>query len=173
MKFERRQTFPVSAAELITLLTDKGYYEARYRMAGERPRANFDCWEETPAGLHLRIVKQIPVKADKIPVMVRGFVSSEMPFYSDFVWRGITSTAVQQTSAWVDCKFWLGNAPAHIEGSIHIRGEGDECEQHYTLELVTKIPLLSRKLKDKAIARIDKLLEEDYQATLGYIAEQS
>lgn len=173
MKFERRQTFPLSAAELITLLTDKGYYEARYRMRGDRPRASFDCWEETAVGLHLRIIKQVPVKTDKLPVMVRSFVSSEMPFYSDFVWHDMTTKATQQTTAEVDCKLWLGNAPAHIEGQMRISGEGAQCVQHYRLELVTKIPLLSRKLKDKAIARIDKLLEEDYQATLDYIAAQN
>ncbi len=163
MTLEEHYRYAVPASTLISLLTDKTFYRHRYHMDGDDAMASFDVWEESPNGLHLRVCKWLPVKADKLPAFLRRFVKPEMPLYSDFVWQ-LDDDA---NSARAACQIWMEKIPLRIEGRIVINGQGDNCEKQVRLKVTSHLPLVGKKMLEKARPQILRILEEDHQATLA------
>lgn len=163
MKLERCQRYPVAPARLIEASLSRDCYAARYGADA------VECWQQETHGLRIRIVKQVPVNAEKLPGILRPFVAPEMPLYLEFFWHGLQPGMVRHDAS-ADLRLWLGKAPVSIEGRVVVSGQDSQSELRLLLELVSRLPLLGRKLLEKVLPRVDALLEADHQAMLGYLA---
>nr|UVT38053.1 hypothetical protein MERC5_00014 [uncultured bacterium] len=165
MKLERRQFYPVAPARLIEASLSRACYAARYGDAA------FDLWQQEAGGLRIRMVKPVPVRAEKLPAILRPFVAPEMPLYLEFFWHGLQPGQVRHDAS-AELRLWLDKVPVTVEGRVVVSGQGEQSEQRLLLELVSRLPLLGRKLLEKVQPRVDALLEADHQAMLEYLASQ-
>lgn len=168
MKVERRQFYPVSVTHLLEALTSPASYAFRYRLSSADAAA-FDLWQQTPEGLRVRVCKQVPVQVEKLPALLRAFVAPVMPLYLEFFWPG-WQPELRSDHVSADLRLWLGKLPLTVAGVIEVSGQGEVSEQHLRLELISRLPLVGKKMLQKAWPKVDALLEADHQALLDYLA---
>lgn len=167
MKFEQRWRYPVAVTQLMTALTSRACYAARYHL-DVHDAAAFELWQQTPAGLRLRIVKQVPIRVERLPLLLRSLVAPQMPLYVEFFWHDLQEGQTCQ-QARADLSLWLGKLPLIVEGRLTVSGQGEQSEQHLQAELISRLPLVSKKMLEKVLPRVEALLEEDQQALLAYL----
>lgn len=171
MKVELTYHYDVPSEQLIATLTDKGYYESRYRMNQPASQGRFDTWDESDTGLTIGIVKEVPINLDKLPAALKPFLSSSMDLTLDMLWIDC-GRAHRADKATADCRMHLGKAPLKIDGRMKISDQQGKAQQVWQLTLSCSVPLVGKKLLEKAAPKVRKLLDGEYQAVSDYLAAQ-
>lgn len=169
MKIRRRQLYDVPANRLIDVMTSRQFYEHHYHMREEPDSAWFDMWEQTDNGLTLHIIKPLDVEGSQMPRVLRPFLSASMALNYRVHWPAHRPGVSRQTAS-ADCQLWIGKAPVRAEGGMRISEEGGKALLHIELDVINHIPLLGKKIEQKAKERIEKLLDRDYRTTKEYLA---
>lgn len=164
MKIVQTRTFPVSAERLLALLTSQEFYVSRYNILEVRDYRFKQC-ELTEAGFVIEISREMEIKADRIPAFARRFVSDKAELSTKFVWQ--TQGAGPYEGRY---SVEMAGAPVAINGVAIITAlEAATCQQKITLDIKSSLPLVGKKLAALLAERVEKVLEEDYQATLRYL----
>jgi hypothetical protein len=169
MRIESRFDYPVSLGVLTNVLTSRDYYETRYQGDDGRPDGQLERWEQTPEGLRIHVVIDIAIKMEKVPRLVRPFVSPSMPLRNAFFWHGFQpgqTPAIRKA----ECHMSLGKAPLFIEGEMHLTEQNGQAVRIWRLAVVSELPLLGERVLEKARPRIHRVLDDDHRRTLAYLA---
>lgn len=168
MSLVQTRRYPVSAEQLLALLTSKDFYVSRYNIQ-EVNDYHFEQCEQTEAGFVVQIKRSMAIKTDKIPSFARRFVGDTAELSTTFTWNNQGESPYQGRYNVV-----MAGAPVTITGDVSIHaGTAHSCEQHVALTISCSVPLVGKKLAALLAQRVEKVLEEDYQATLRYLEENA
>lgn len=164
MKVVQTRTFPLSAERLLALLTSQEFYISRYNIL-EVSDYRFKQCEQTDAGFVIEISREIEIKTDRIPAFARRFVGDKAELSTKFVWQTEGEGPYEGRYS-----VEMAAAPVAISGVAVISAlKADTCQQEITLDIKSSLPLVGKKLAALLAERVEKVLEEDYQATLRYL----
>lgn len=166
MKVERHQDYPLPAQQLMTVLTDRHFFEVRYAMSGDI-EFRFDAFAEQPDGLLIRILRDIDIPMEKVPSFARRFVSDNQTLVQEFLWIERNSLPYR-----AHYRFALGKVPVEVHGEVTITEQNGVAQQHMLVEVKSSVPLIGKKLAAMVGERVDKALDSDYRATLKYLRQQ-
>lgn len=171
MKFQRCDKFPVTPSVLIAHLAERRCYEMRFHLRPENPESRIELWQHSTAGLRVRVLKQVPIKIEKLPRLLRPFLAPVMPFYVEFFWRGLApSESISRARA--EYRLWIGKVPLQVDGEMEVVGNGECSEQLLRAEITSRIPLMGNAMLERALPMVNKLLDADYSAMLGYLERE-
>lgn len=164
MNLVQTRTYPVSAEQLLSLLTSQAFYIGRYNIL-DVDDYSFEQCEQTEQGFVVHIKRNMPIKTDRIPGFARRFVGETAELSTQFVWDN------EGPSPYVGrYSVTMAGAPVTIEGKVRISAQTDDsCEQYIALTIDCSVPLIGKKLAALLAERVEKVLEDDYKATLEYI----
>lgn len=163
MKVERHRDYPVSAKQLMEALTSRHFFEARFSMSGIDD-FHFEAFEETDRGLLIRVLRDMELKADKVPSFARRFLGRSYTLVQEFVW-----TERQTLPYRAEYRFGLGDIPVTVHGEIELEEHDGQARQHYRVSVESRVPVIGRKLAELVGARVEKALDSDYRGTLKYL----
>lgn len=172
MRFLRHHSYPVPPAVLIEHLMQQRCYEMRFHIHPDNPDSRIELWHQGSDGLRIRILKQVPIQMEKLPRLLKPFLTPVMPFYSEFFWPG-HQPGLCRTSAKGEYRLWIGKVPLRVDGMLEVRGGGDGSEQTLRAEITSRIPLMGNAMLERALPVVDALLEADHQAVLDYLGQAS
>jgi len=166
MKLAQTRTYPISAEQLLSLLTSREFYVGRYDILAVNDYCFEQC-EQTEQGFVVHIKRNMPINTDRIPGFARRFVGDTAELSTKFVWEN------EGPSPYVGrYSVTMAGAPVTIEGVVRIAEQSvGSCEQHIALTIDCSVPLVGKKLAALLAQRVEVVLEDDYQATLRYIKQ--
>lgn len=167
MRLEKTFIYQAPLKSLVGALTSKSYYQKRYHL--DDGDDGFTLWQLKDDGLHVQVTKDVPIRVDNLPLVLRKFVAPQMPLRTEFVWQDFNEgLAFNQLVA--SCRMTLGKAPVEIKGSLILTPEGDEqSKQYWCLDLSCSIPVFGNKLLEKAGPKVLELLEEEHDAVVAFL----
>lgn len=162
------RSYPVSAEQLLSFLTSKEFYVRRYNIL-EVEDYSFEQCEQTEQGFVVHIERNMPINTERIPSFARRFVGETAELSTRFVWdnQGAAPYVGHYSVA-------MAGAPVTIEGTVKVSAQTDSsCEQNIDLKIHCSVPIIGKKLAALLAQRVEKVLEDDYQATLRYLREHA
>lgn len=168
MRFQRHHRYPVPPAVLIEHLMQPRCYEMRFHIHPDNPDSKIELWHQGSDGLRIRILKQVPVQIEKLPRLLKPFLTPVMPFYSEFFWLG-HQPGQHSNNARGEYRLWIGKVPLRVDGMLEVHGSGNESEQTLRAEITSRIPLMGNAMLERALPMVNALLEADHQAVLDYL----
>jgi hypothetical protein len=166
VKVERYQDYPLAAEQLLAVLTDRHFFEARHAMSGVDD-FHFDAFGEQPDGFLIRILRDIEIPVDKVPSFARRFVSGNSTLVQEFLWF-----ERQRQPYRARYRFALGKVPVEVRGEMTLAEREGIARQHLLVQVHSSVPLIGNKLAAMVGERVDKALDSDYRATLKYLRER-
>lgn len=164
MNVVQTRTFPISAERLLALLTSQEFYISRYNIL-EMSGYRFKQFEQTSAGFAIDISREVEVKMDRIPAFARRFVGDKVELSTKFVWQTEGEGPYEGRYS-----VEMAAVPVTINGVATISAlTADVCQQKIVLNIKSSLPLIGKKLVALLAERVEKVLDEDYQATLRYL----
>lgn len=168
MEIKQQRKFPISAKELVGLLTDKSFYEARYDILGVEDYS-FEEFGESADGYVVHILRTIAVDSSQVPAFARKFVGSHTNLSTKFVWQNEGEAPYSGRY-----NVTMPGAPATIEGTVVINATGDDtCEQDIDIDVTCNVPVVGKKLAKILGERVEQTLKKDYEATLTFLEQRS
>lgn len=166
MKVERQQSYSLPAQQLLTVLTDRHFFEQRHAMSGDI-QFRFDAFGEQANGFLIRILRDIDIPMDKVPSFARRFIGNNKTLLQEFLWVERQSLPYR-----AHYRFALGNVPVEVHGEVTITEVDGIAQQHMLMEAKSSVPLIGKKLATMVGERVDKALDSDYRSTLKYLRQQ-
>jgi len=167
MRLEKTFAFDVPVQSLITVLTSRDYYQVRYRLSAEQQ--DFTLWEQRSDGLHVHVSKDVPIRVENLPLILRKFVAPTMTLKTEFFWQGF-EPGVRHDGLKSQCRMTLGKAPVEIRGIMQLAADGKKTSrQQWVLDLSCSIPVLGSKLLERAGPKLLELLDEEREAIQAFL----
>jgi len=165
VKIERYQDYPLSAEQLVAVLTDRHFFEERHAMSGVT-NFHFDAYGEQADGFLIRILRDIDIPMDKVPSFARRFIGNNKTLVQEFLWFERNQQPYR-----AHYRFVLGKVPVEVRGEMNIADRDGVARQHIVVQVHSSVPLIGNKLAAMVGERVDKGLDSDYRATLKYLRQ--
>lgn len=166
MKVERHQDYQLPAQQLLTVLTDRSFFEERHAMSGDI-QFRFDAFGEQADGFLIRILRDVDIPMDKVPSFARRFVGNNKTLVQEFLWVERNSLPYR-----AHYRVAFGKVPVEVHGEVTITEVNGVAHQHVLAEVKSSVPLVGKKLAAMVGERVDRALDSDYRSTLKYLRQQ-
>ena len=163
MKVERIQSYPIGAEKLVSILTDKEFFIARYAMSNIE-NYHFDAFDRQEGELVIRVRREVSLRPGDVPVFARKFIGNSYDMVQEFIW---TETDKQPYHA--RYRFSVGTAPVSVTGVISIRDVDGKAQQHIVVDVSSSVPLVGNKIAALVGEKVDSGLDSDYRGTMRYL----
>jgi len=167
VKVDRYQDYPLPAQQLLAVLTDRHFFEARHVMSGVTD-FHFDAFGEQADGFLIRILRDVKITSDKVPAFAKRFLGSNNTLVQEFLWteRNVLPYRARY-------RFSLGSVPVEVRGDVTITERNGQAQQHLLIQVHSTVPLIGKKLAAMVGERVEDALNSDYRATLRYLREKA
>lgn len=166
MKVERTLDYPVSARQLIDILTDKDFFLARFKMSNI-DSYHFDAFEEQGTELVIRVRQEVSLRPGNVPMFARRFIGNSYDLVQEYIWTEISNAPYH-----AHYRFSVGSAPVDVSGSIEVVDKEGQAQQIIRVNVSSSIPLVGNKIAALVASKVDSGLDSTYRATIRYIKEK-
>lgn len=166
MKVQRTQEYPISSSELVSILTDKEFFLARFAMSNI-DNYHFDAFDLQGDELVIRIRREVSLRPGSVPVFARKFIGSSYQMVQEFVW-----TETQQAPYHARYRFSVGNAPVSVTGAITIQDVNGKAQQKIIVDVSSSVPLMGNKIAALVAEKVDSGLDSDFRGTMRFIEQK-
>ncbi|MBQ0753814.1 MAG: DUF2505 domain-containing protein [Gammaproteobacteria bacterium] len=166
MKVERKLNYPVSARQLVDILTDKAFFAARFEMSAIE-NYHFDTFEKVGDELVIRVRQEVSLRPGNVPVFARKFIGNAYSLMQEYIW---TETECEPYHA--HYRFAVGNAPVDVSGSISVTDHDGKAQQIIRVNVTSSVPLIGNKIAALVAEKVESGLDSTYRGTMRYIEER-
>jgi uncharacterized protein YndB with AHSA1/START domain len=164
MKLSALARYPAPASRVAVALADSRFLEA-WLAADQATGATATVAGSPPGPFTVSIRRTVPVH--DLPAQFRHLLPRGLEVRQVNVWDLADTTGRRQGTVAVD----IVGAPLKLAGTVTLIPRGDqECEQRYTIDLGSTIPIVGARIEQAAAEVIQHSLDVERTTMLTYLA---